>query len=165
MADRLVEMIAEKTRPIIRGMDYDLVDIEFAKEGVNRYLRFFIEHTDVDLPVTTDDCQQVSERLSVWLDEADPIPQAYFLEVSSPGLERPLKDQRDYDRFLGRMVLVETSAPVEGEVSHIGHLGPATGKGLVLKQKDRELSIPADVISGARLYWMEEDVARNQKDK
>ena len=75
--------------PLIRELGYGLVHMELVKEGANWYLRFFIEHLEQDIPITTDDCQRVSEKLSDWLDEADPIPQAYFLEVSSPGIERP----------------------------------------------------------------------------
>jgi len=155
--DKLADRIAESVLPILLELGYDLVNTEYVKEGANRYLRFFIEHEDPSEPVTTDDCQTVSEKLSDWLDEADPIPQAYFLEVSSPGIERPLKKEKDFIRFKGHMVQVGTFAPLNGEKQHPGLLGLVTEKELTLKQKDRDLLIPRETISGVRLYWNDKE--------
>lgn len=85
---RTVEQLAE---PIVRELHLELVEVEYKKEGPNWYLRVFI---DADRGVNLDDCEAVSEKLSEVLDEVDPIKEAYFLEVSSPGAERPLKKKR-----------------------------------------------------------------------
>jgi len=153
----LADRIAEKTLPMIRDMGYDLADIELVKEGANRYLRFFIEHLDPAIPVNTDDCQAVSEKLSDWLDEADPIPQAYFLEVSSPGLERRIRSEKDFTRFQGHMTQVSTYAPLNGEKLHLGLLGPVSPEEVILRRKDGDISIPREKISVIRLYWNEQE--------
>jgi len=153
LTDTLAGRIAGKAAPLILELGYELTDMEFVKEGANWYLRFFIEHKEADAAVTTDDCQLVSERLSLWLDEEDPIPQAYFLEVSSPGVERPLKTSKDFERFQEQMVRVNLFAPVDGGKSHLGLLGPVSGQEIILKQNHRELRIPREMVSGVHLYW------------
>ncbi|MCL1849309.1 MAG: ribosome maturation factor RimP [Clostridiales bacterium] len=130
-----------------------MADLELVKEGANWYLRFFIEHQAQEEPVTIDDCQAASEKLSDWLDENDPIPQAYFLEVSSPGIERPLKKEGDYARFQGSMVQVKTYKPVNGGKAHIGLLGPVSDETLILRQDGEDVTIARDMISGVYLYW------------
>ncbi|MCG4627855.1 ribosome maturation factor RimP, partial [Anaerostipes hadrus] len=82
------------------------------KEGKNWFLRVYI---DKENGVDIEECGLVSERLGEKLDEADPIPHNYFLEVSSPGAERPLKKARDFERAVGRTVLVKTYEPLDGE--------------------------------------------------
>ena len=82
--------------PIIAEKGLELVDLEFVKEGVNWYLRVYI---DKDSGVNIDDCEAVSRALEVKLDEKDPIEQAYILEVSSPGIDRPLKKDADFVKY------------------------------------------------------------------
>ncbi|MEL7623275.1 MAG: ribosome maturation factor RimP [Clostridiales bacterium] len=155
MKDKLAERIQEKAVPIIRELGYELADMELVKEGANWYLRFFIEHLDVEKTVDIDDCQKVSERLSDWLDETDPIPQAYFLEVSSPGIERPLKKEQDFIRFKGSMVEVSLFAPFQGKKNYVGSLGTLSANELFLVQDDRDLGIPREMIASVHLYWDE----------
>ena len=88
----------------------NLVDVEFLKEGANWYLRVYIDKPG---GIAIDDCQAVSEQLSDKLDEVDPIKQSYILEVSSPGLERPLKKDSDFERFKGEQVEVKLFQPIE----------------------------------------------------
>ena len=130
-----------------------MADLELVKEGVNWYLRFFIEHLSLDAPISTDDCEAASERLSDWLDENDPIPQAYFLEVSSPGIERPLKKEKDFIRFQGHVVQVHTYKPVHGAKTHRGSLGETTENTLSLQKTDGEITIDRDMIAGIHLFW------------
>ena len=80
-------------KPVVERMGYEMVDIEFVKEGPNWYLRAFV---DKDGGVTIDDCELISKELEKVLDENDPIEQAYFLEISSPGIDRPLKKKEDF---------------------------------------------------------------------
>ncbi len=89
----------------------ELVDVEFVKEGAHWYLRVYIDKAD---GVSLDDCEAVNGPLNVALDETDPIEQAYFLEVSSPGLERPLKTARDYGKAIGQLVELSFFKPIDG---------------------------------------------------
>ena len=151
--DGLAERIADKALPVLTEMGFDLADLELVKEGANWYLRFFIEFLSPDEPVRIEDCQRVSERLSVWLDELDPIPQAYFLEVSSPGIERPLKREKDFLRFRDCMVCVNTNVPVDGEKEHIGLLGEVSPDKLTIRLGDRDRVMDRTCISGIHLCW------------
>lgn len=112
MARNRVERIAEKLAiPIIEKEDFELVDVEYKKEGSNWYLRIYIDKPG---GITLDDCQKVSEQLSDELDKEDPIKENYFLEVSSPGLDRPLKKESDFIRFKGEVVEVRLYEALDG---------------------------------------------------
>ena len=104
---------------ILSGTDYELVDVEYVKEGRDWYLRIFIDKTGgIDL----DDCQNISERLSARLDALDIISGAYILEVSSPGIDRILKKDKDFIREAGKVVDVTLYAPLDGKKSFVGEL-------------------------------------------
>lgn len=109
---KIIKLTQELLMPIVEKENIELVDIEFKKEGSNRYLRVYI---DKESGVTLDDCQKVSEELSEKLDELDPIQESYFLEVSSPGLDRPLKKESDFKRFKGEVVEVKLYEPIDGQ--------------------------------------------------
>ncbi|HIJ94848.1 MAG TPA: ribosome maturation factor RimP [Desulfuromonadales bacterium] len=94
--------------PILESLSIELVDVEFGRVGRDAVLRLFI---DKEGGVMLDDCATVSRELSAILDIEEVIPGAYTLEVSSPGLDRPLKTQADYDRFAGRLIKVRTYQP------------------------------------------------------
>jgi len=112
MAKNRVEKIAEKlVMPIIQNEEFELVDVEYKKEGSNWYLRIYI---DKPAGITLDDCQKVSEQLSDELDNQDPIQENYLLEVSSPGLDRPLKKESDFIRFKGEIVEIKLYEPLNG---------------------------------------------------
>jgi ribosome maturation factor RimP len=104
-----VETIAN---PLAAELGYELVDVEFKKENIGWVLTVFI---DKQGGVTVDDCETFSRQLDSLLDEKDPIPQAYFLSVSSPGLDRPLKKNSDFARNLGKKIVARCFAPVEGK--------------------------------------------------
>ena len=104
---------------ILLGTDYELVDVEYVKEGRDWYLRIFIDKAGgIDL----DDCQTISERLSARLDALDIISGAYILEVSSPGIDRILKKDKDFVREAGKVVDVTLYAPFDGKKSFVGEL-------------------------------------------
>ncbi|MCX7923894.1 MAG: ribosome maturation factor RimP [Clostridia bacterium] len=120
MAKRKIEeVVAELALPIAENHSYELVDVEFIKEGANWYLRVYIDKPG---GINIDDCQVVSEELSDKLDEVDPIEQTYFLEVSSPGLDRPLKKDRDFEKYKGEQVEVKVFQPVDGKKVFEGEL-------------------------------------------
>src|SRR5690554_4767223 len=99
--NKIETMTEELINPILQNEAFELVDIEFKKEGPHRYLRVYIDKPE---GITLDDCQKISEQLSKELDKADPIEENYFLEISSPGLDRPLKKVSDFNRFKGENV-------------------------------------------------------------
>ena len=105
--------------PIVRAMNLDLVDVECAGQGARMLVRVFI---DKSAGVTVDDCEKVHVSLGHALDLQDPIPHAYTLEVSSPGLDRPLKQRDDYLRSIGRLVNLKLKRPVDGQWRVVGRL-------------------------------------------
>ncbi|AQS59341.1 ribosome maturation factor RimP [Desulforamulus ferrireducens] len=146
--NNVVDKIAAAVKPIIEAEGLELVDVEYVKEGGNWYLRIFIDKLGgVDL----DDCQAVSEKIDTLLDELDPIPQAYFLEVSSPGLERPLKKPADFERFKGHLVNITTYAPINGTKSFTGKLMDYTPEGIQLEVKGNTILLPHQQVASSRL--------------
>lgn len=117
----VVEIVTDLVTPILDELTFELVDIEYVKEGKNWFLRVFIDKTG---GIDINECALVSEKLGEKLDtiDPDPIPQAYFLEVSSPGAERPLKKEEDYEQALGNYINVSFYQNVEGEKQFQGFL-------------------------------------------
>lgn len=105
-----VEAVTELVKPIVENMGLNLWDVRFVKEGAEWYLRIFI---DKNSGVTIEDCEKVTREIDKPLDELDPIEQNYFLEVSSPGIERELVKDEHFDAFLGAPVMVKTIRPLE----------------------------------------------------
>ncbi|KAA5807736.1 ribosome maturation factor RimP [Thermoanaerobacterium thermosaccharolyticum] len=116
---RIEELTRNLVAPAIEKNNFELVDVEYKKEGNNWYLRVYI---DKNGGVTLDDCQIISEYLSEKLDEVDPIENSYILEVSSPGIDRPLKTQRDFDKFKGSLVEVSLYQPIDKKKKYEGEL-------------------------------------------
>lgn len=106
---KIEDIVTELALPIAEKHSFELVDVEYLKEGAHWYLRVYIDKPG---GITIDDCQMVSEELGKKLDKADPIQQSYYLEVSSPGLDRPLKKERDFERYKGEQVEVKLFQPV-----------------------------------------------------
>ncbi len=149
--NRIEDLVAGLVAPMLDGNGMELVGVEFVKERGQYYLRVYIDKPEGG--VGLDDCEKVSHFLSDELDRVDPIPQRYYLEVASPGLERPLTKAADYQRFTGSGVEVRIYAPVDGSKRFLGTLqGLEDGKvRLTLKNGGREVSIPLDAISRAKL--------------
>lgn len=109
------EMVAKITDP--RG--FEIVDVEYVKEAGEYYLRIFL---DKEGGISLNDCEAVSRELSEVLDVKDPIKDNYFLEVSSPGLDRPLKKDKDFVRYQGRDVEIKLYKPMNGSKQFEGEL-------------------------------------------
>lgn len=150
----VVETVNELVQPILDDNQFELVDTEFVKEGNDWFLRVFI---DKEGGIDIDECVMVSERLSEKLDETDPIPQAYFLEVSSPGAERPLKTEEDLAKALSDNAYIHVSLyqKVEGEKQFDGFLIALNDDEMTLKVKQKtrtkEITVKRDNIAKARL--------------
>lgn len=132
-----------KTTEAIRGLvehtvaalGYELVDVEFKKEQADWVLTLFI---DKQGGVSVEDCERVSRAVEPLIDEADPIAQQYFLSVSSPGLDRPLKTERDFARNMGKMVTVKLYQQVEKKKAFTGTLLKADELGVTIACKDNQ---------------------------
>lgn len=156
MAGRaIVEKVKALAAPIVVAKQLELVDVEFEREGRTNYLRIFIDHPD---GVTIEDCQQISRDCEAVLDVEDLIRTQYVLEVSSPGLDRPLRTKAEYQRFRKRLVKLKTFQAIQGRKHFLGYLQEiteetATSPTVVnLTTLDGEdLRIPYELIASARL--------------
>ncbi len=129
----ITEKVTEIAAPIVESKGFDLVDVEYVKEGSNWYLRVYLDKDD---GITIDDCQIISEELSDKLDKKDPISNSYFLEVSSPGLERPLKRDKDFERYKGESVEVRLFSSVDKKGTFEGELIGLEENNIVIKAED-----------------------------
>ena len=135
--------------PIVEEAGFELVDVEYVKEGGDWYLRVYI---DKDGGVTTDDCETVSRALSDLLDIEDPISQSYYLEVSSPGLDRKLSRAQHFADAIGKEVDIKLYAPFEGKKSLSGTLlGYQDGVIAVRLEDENELKIEKSKVADIRL--------------
>ncbi len=136
-------------RPIVQSLDLELVEVAFSGRGKNGLLRITI---DRNVGVVVGDCERVSRLVGHALDVADPIPDGYRLEVSSPGLDRPLKTERDFTKYQGRLAKINTRVPVEGDRVWVGRLGSIEGGSVRLSVDDKgEIRIALEDIVRARL--------------
>ncbi len=130
---QLVDSLHDKFDSIINPMGYGVVRVQITGT-IRKTLQVMIEKLD-EQPINVDDCAQVSRTLSVHLNVDDPIAGAYVLEVSSPGLERPITRQKDYKRFLGSEIVIKTILPVENRKNFQGFLEMASEEGISLRLK------------------------------
>ncbi len=149
---KVIETVSQIVTPILDDMGLELVDMEYVKEGRDWFLRIFI---DKEAGIDIEECGLVSERLSEKLDEVDPILHNYFLEVSSPGAERPLKKATDFEKAIGKNVFIKTYEPIDGEKKFEGILNSFDGITVTLEMKIKtrkiSVSIPYEKIANARL--------------
>ncbi|TYQ13038.1 UNVERIFIED_CONTAM: ribosome maturation factor RimP [Acetivibrio alkalicellulosi] len=129
------EIVTGLAQPIVEKYLFELVDVEFLKEGSSWYLRIYIDKPG---GIAIDDCKVVSEEISDLLDKEDPISQSYFLEVSSPGLERPLKKDSDFEKFKGELVEVKLFKAYDGKKIFEGELVGLIDNKIVIKFDDKE---------------------------
>ncbi len=151
--------IAEKVQvlvtPIVKASRLELVAVEFKKEGRTQYLRIFIDKPG---GVTIEDCQRISQECDLVLDVEDLIPIPYVLEVSSPGLDRPLKTQAEYQRFLNHLVKIKTFQVINGQKKFVGYLRAITEETAttpvvvtIRTLNDEDIHIPYNLIASTRL--------------
>lgn len=146
--NRIDDVITGLVSPIVEKHSFELVDVEFIKEGTNWYLRVYIDKPG---GINLDDCQAVSEELSDKLDKVDPIEQSYFLEVSSPGLERPLKKERDFEKFKGEQVEVKVFQPIDGKKVFEGELiGLVENKIVIRITADEIMEFDRDKVAAVK---------------
>ena len=145
--DALVTQIYEMVKPISDELNYEIYHVEYVKENGEYYLRIYIEKEG---GITLSDCEALSRRVSDLMDEKDPIPEAYFLEVSSPGLNRTLFTEAHYKRFVGREVMVKLAKAIDGKKSVKGILKEVNEENIII-EADTLISIPKEKIKSANI--------------
>jgi ribosome maturation factor RimP len=144
----LLRRIEDIVSPTVVGMGFELVRVSMSKGGT---LQIMIEPAD-GRPMDVEDCATLSRALSAVLDVEDPIPSAYTLEVSSPGIDRPLTREKDYVRWAGHVARVETTQPIEGRRRFKGTLlGLENGTVRIRLDDGKEADVPLSQISRAKL--------------
>lgn len=143
--------VAELAAPIAAANGCEVYDIEFVKEGSDYYLRIFLDMIDAERSVSLDECEAVSRALSEALDKADPIEQAYMLEVSSPGLDRAIKTAEHFAKFIGSKVDIGLYKAVNGVKVITGVLTSFDDGVITIETETGEFSIPQKETTSVRL--------------
>jgi len=148
LSKSVAEEVLQLATPITESRGLELVDVEYNKEGENWILRVFIDKKG---GVSIKDCQEVSRDLESQLDTVEPIEKSYLLEVSSPGLDRPLKDKEDFERFAGQLIDVSTYAPVQGAKEFTGKLLGLEDDEIKIEVEGEKLAIPRSKVAKTKL--------------
>jgi ribosome maturation factor RimP len=149
MRDALMRLL----EPPIEALEYELVDLEFAREGRGGVVRIFIDRRaeNSSIGVTVDDCARVSHAVSQVLELQDPIKGHYTLEVSSPGFDRILRTRAHFERFIGERIFAELKLPIDGRRRYVGELKSVAGDAIVMEVDGKAHSLPLERIQKARL--------------
>lgn len=138
---KVTSYITEIAAPIAEELGLELVEVEFVKEGRDHFLRVYVDTPENNIDIIQ--CAQMSERLSLVLDENDPIEQNYYLEVSSPGAERPIKREADFEKAVGKYIYVKTYEPIKDMKEFLGTLTAYNDEGLQMeiRVKTRKVNV------------------------
>ncbi|MDF2612651.1 MAG: hypothetical protein K0S71_437 [Clostridia bacterium] len=148
---QIVDQVTRELETILDQNKFELVDVEFVKEGPTFYLRIYI---DKEGGITIDDCQKTSRAIEKVLDEKDTIKDPYILEVSSPGLDRILKKDKDFEKFKGSMVEVKLYEPISKKKQFIAELVSKDSEELIIEDEGNEIKIPMKNVAVVRLAIM-----------
>ena len=140
--------ICDLLEPSVTGLGYELVGVEFGQSGARPVLRVFLDRA---AGITVGDCEAASRQIGAVLDVEDPVPDSWRLEVSSPGLDRPLLRADHFARFAGRPVRLRTTEPLDGRRGWKGRLLGRRGGDVVIREDGEERLIPLDLIGKANL--------------
>ncbi len=143
--DELIQLI----KPVVADLGLECLGIEYAPSRGNSLLRIYIDH--LERPITIDDCEAVSRELSAQLDVNDPISGRYTLEVSSPGLDRPLFTPAQFARFIGEKAKISLNLPVEGRRRLQGEIRGVDGDRITIEQDGIEIVVAHDNVQKARI--------------
>ena len=146
--DAATRRVADLVAPALEGLGYDLVRVRFG--GGTPVLQIMVERQDRS-GMTVDQCAEASRTLSALLDVEDPIPQAYSLEVSSPGIDRPLTRPGDFERFAGFEARIELEDDIAGQRRFRGRLEGLDGASLRLQTERGKTELPLDAVKSAKL--------------
>ena len=146
--DKLLEEIRQVVEPILQSQGYELVDLEYRREPQGWVLRIYLAREG---GVTLDNCADVSGEIGAVLEAKDVVPNSYVLEVSSPGLTRPLKKPEDFNKFSNRLVKIKLYEPLEGQKNFKGTLLGLEGEKVRLEIEGRVYELPLQGIAKANL--------------
>ena len=146
--DRLEKKLSDLFEPVIESMAYELVGVELTGSGNGTILRIYI---DAEKGITVDDCQAVSYQVSGILDVEDPMQGHYTLEVSSPGIDRPLVKPEHFEQFTGELVKIRSTEAVLGRKNFKGILESFDGEYLYVAVDNEVYEIPFDIVEKANL--------------
>lgn len=138
----------EFIEPLLKETSYEIYDVEYVKEGSEWYLRIYI---DKDGGIDLDDCETVTDLINDPLDELDPISEPYFLEVSSPGVERNLKSTEHFQSAIGEKIRVKTFAKIDNKKEWVGTLIGFNEEGITVNAEGKNVNIPFDKIAKANI--------------
>ena len=138
--------------PIIAANHVELFDVDYIKEGQDGYLRVYI---DKEGGVTIDDCQAVSRAFNEVLDKENYIADQYIFEVSSPGLTRPLKKEKDYEKSIGRLLDIKLYKPVEGKKEYAGILKEYNKDIIIIESDDTQITIERSNLAMIRWAYVD----------
>ena len=155
--------IAHAIEAPLAAMGYRLVRVVLTS-GRRATLQLMAERLD-DEPMTVEDCAQISRSVSVLLDVADPIPGAYMLEISSPGIDRPLVRAEDYDRFCGSQAKIELARPLNGRKRFRGRLLGTSGGNVRLATEIGETELPLDAVARAKLVLTDDLIGAARRSR
>ncbi|AKN29467.1 ribosome maturation protein RimP [Clostridium carboxidivorans P7] len=145
----LIDELTNLVKPIVTELNYDLYYLELVREGKDNYLRIYIDKENEG--ISLQDCEKVSRAVSEMLDVKDPIKEGYYLEVSSPGIERILHTDEHLQKYTGNDVVVNISGLLNGKKKYEGQLVNFNNEELNIKVEDEEISIPREKISTVNL--------------
>jgi len=151
-----MEIIKELEKLIEQALteeNFELVDIEYRREpSVGLVLRIYIDCLDTGRHVTLDDCQKISEKVGFLLDKDDLIKESYTLEVSSPGLNRRLKKEKDFIKFINSKARIKLYSQIDGQKNFVGYIKDFKNNILTfLTEDNKELKLELEKIADARL--------------
>lgn len=144
----LLKQLNSLIEPIVEDLDYELYHIEYIRESGDYYLRVYI---DSDKGISLSDCEKVSRRISDALDEKDPIQDPYYLEVSSPGIERGLYNDKHLARYIGSDVNIKLTQLFEGKRSLSGKLLAYDEEKITIQAEGSDIAVPRDIIKSINL--------------
>ncbi len=138
--------------PIVEGLGYMLWGVELRSSQKHAHVKIFIDHED---GITVDDCSRVSHQISGVLDVEDPISVAYTLEVSSPGVERPLMKLEHYEQYIGQTIKVRLSWAIQDRKNYLGILKNVSDEGIIMEVDDQKIEFPLNAVKRANLIYSE----------
>ncbi len=157
-----LEKIEQLLRPLAESIQCDLITCEWTQEMGRRILRLYIDKPE---GIVVEDCERFSNLINPLLDVEDLISQSYDLEVSSPGVNRPLKRLKDFERFIGQTIKVKTYTPLDGRSRYKGKLLEATETLIKVEVDRQEYKIPLSEIEKANLELSADEILKKGKKK
>ncbi|RIO60405.1 ribosome maturation factor RimP, partial [Mammaliicoccus sciuri] len=140
---KITEQVEAIIQPVLNDLNFELVEVEFTKEGKDHFLRVSI---DKDGGVDLNDCALAYEKISEVMDAEDPIQAMYYLDVASPGAERPIKKEKDFHNAVSKPIFVSLYAPIEGSKEWLGILKSVDDETITMEVKDKSKTKQVEIL-------------------